>query len=96
MGRPKGTRNFRNMEYNRAYDALCKEYGNPMEFLFQVVFGKRRAAMSDRLAAARKLVDHDPVMAKAMAQARAEERDVQPELDFGWSDNAPDQARTIQ
>ena len=95
MSRRKGSKNKRTVEFEQAYKGYIDQYGDPMEWLFECV-SRKRIPVSDKMQAARKLIDIDPMMVRAISEAKSGDRDVQPELDFCWADDAPDAARNLQ
>ena len=97
MPRPRGSKNVRTLDFEKKFNKCVREYGDPMVYLFEVVF-KKRVPVTEKISAARILNSQDPRVRRFLQQVKLEEETAQQqtEFEFGWSDDAPDAARTIQ
>ena len=59
MARSQGSLAYDRFQLYQRYDEMCRDYADPLEFLFKVVAGKvRGVTISDKVTAAKELVGY--------------------------------------
>lgn len=79
MSRTAGSKNLATLEYVMLYDRLCQQYGDPVEAMFKICFGRYK--VDHRLRAAQNLASR---RYPQIQPVRIESDDTQREITFSW------------
>jgi len=94
MSRTLGAANRNNLEFLRKFDGLCKEYIDPLEFLFQIASKSKKAGTGwtnpERLSSASTLMQYRYPRLKAL---EIQDNTDAPNIQISWLDHDGDEIK---